>query len=227
MPGPPRHVAAFEGAYGALYDRAISTDALRRLAPLGFGAVTPLLDLDRLAATLAGLVPAGGTLLDVPSGGAPLLPRLARAGMTGRVVAVDLSAAMLDRARARAARVAAPALEALRADALALPLGDASVDCAVSLNGVHCLPDPARFAAGLGRVVRPGGAAVVVTLVAGARDPRAAAVIAAGRLTGILPGPPPDRAALHAMFRAAGFTDLEDRGGDGLAGLVARRPPVG
>jgi ubiquinone/menaquinone biosynthesis C-methylase UbiE len=230
MLGGPRHVAAFEGLYGGLYDRVISTDAVRRLAPLGFGAVTPLLDLDRLAATVAAHVPPGGTLLDVPSGGAPLLPRLARAGMTGRVVAVDLADAMLDRAEARAARLGGTgglALERVRADAGALPLPDASADAAVSLNGVHCLPDPGRFVEELGRVVRPGGAVVLVTLVSGGRDPRAAAAIAGGRLAGILPAAPPTRAALHRALRAAGFDPVEDRGGDGLAGLVAHRRAAG
>jgi ubiquinone/menaquinone biosynthesis C-methylase UbiE len=219
-----RHVGAFEGAYGALYDRWISSDLLRSAVLAGGGGLTPLLDLDRLAARVAAAVPRDGTVLDVPSGGAPLLPRLARAGFAGRVVAVDLAEAMLERARARAARVPGIALEAVRADAQALPLADASVDAAVSLNGVHCLPDPRAFVAELGRVVRPGGAALLVTLVAGDAW-RTGPVIAAGVATGILPGVPPTRGALVRWLEEAGFALAEPPSGAGAVGLVATRRP--
>jgi SAM-dependent methyltransferase len=219
-----RHVGAFEGAYGALYDRWISSDLLRSAVLAGGGGLTPLLDLDRLAARVAAAVPRDGTVLDVPSGGAPLLPRLARAGFAGRVVAVDLAEAMLERARARAARVPGIALEAVRADAQALPLADASVDAAVSLNGVHCLPDPRAFAAELGRVVRPGGAALLVTLV-GDGTWRTRPVLVAGLATGILPGVPPTRAALARWLGDAGFALAEPPRGAGLVSLLATRRP--
>ena len=218
-----RHVEAFEGLYGALYDRWISSGA-PRAAVLGTGgAVTPLLDLGRLAARVAAVVPRDGTVLDVPSGGAPLLPRLARAGFAGRVVAVDLAEAMLARARARAADAAPIALETLQADAQALPLPDASVDAAVSLNGVHCLPDPRAFVAELGRVVRPGGTAVLVTLVGGVWRTRP--VVVAGVATGILPGVPPTRDTLVRWLDEAGFALAEPPSGAGAVGLVATRRP--
>jgi SAM-dependent methyltransferase len=219
-----RHVGAFEGVYGALYDRWISSDALRAAVVAGGGGLTPLLDLDRLAARVAGAVPRDGTVLDVPSGGAPLLPRLARAGFAGRVVAVDLAEAMLARARARARATPGIALEALRADAQALPLPDGSVDAAVSLNGVHCLPDPRAFVAELGRVVRPGGLAVLVTLVGDATW-RTRPVLAAGVATGILPAVPPTRATLTRWLDAAGFALAAPPGGAGVVGLVATRRP--
>jgi ubiquinone/menaquinone biosynthesis C-methylase UbiE len=163
-------------------------------------------------------------LLDVPTGGGTLLPRLARAGFRGRVVASDLGAAMLERAERLRERTLAADLDValLRADAQDLPLRDGSVDGAVSLNGLHVMPDPQAFVAELARVVRPGGGLWLVTLVSGGNR-RGDLVILGGRLTGILPGPPPPRGTLVRWLRAAGFTDVESLGGASLVGLAARR----
>jgi SAM-dependent methyltransferase len=43
----------------------------------------------------------------------------------------------------------------------ALPFDDASVDLVYSHNLVECLPDPGHFAVEVGRVLRPGGQAVI------------------------------------------------------------------
>jgi SAM-dependent methyltransferase len=219
------HAGRFEGLYGGVYDRVIQSDALRRLAPLAYGDAGPIPDLDGFAARVAASVPADGVLLDVPSGGGTLLPRLARAGLRGRVIEADLGSAMLARASRMRAEVPDLDVALLQADAQDLPLRDASMSAAVSLNGLHVMPDPGAFLGELGRVIEPGGMLWLVTLVSGGNR-RADAVIAGGRLVGILPGAPPSRVALSRLVAGAGFGDVESLGGEGLVGLAATRGPA-
>lgn len=217
------HAGAFEGLYGFVYDRAIQQDALRRLAGVAYGDMGPVVDLDGFCRRVAaGTVARNGgppVLLDVPTGGGTLLPRLAKAGYGGRVIASDLGGAMLDRARRRSAGLD---VAYLQADAQDLPLADASVDAAVSLNGLHCIPDPWRFVAELGRVVRPGGRLFLITLVSRG-DVRADVVIGVGRLAGIIPGPLPRYDQLVEDLGQAGFGDIRSLGGRGITGLAATR----
>ena len=219
------HAGRFEGIYGGLYDRVIQTDAIRRFAGVAYGDARPVADLDGFVArVVAGTAPAGSAppvLLDVPTGGRTLLPRLERAGYDGRVIATDLGGAMLARAERVAARLALD-VAFLRADAQDLQLADGTVDAAVSLNGLHCIPDPRAFVHELARVVRPGGRLFLVTLVRGGAV-RADAAIAVGRLAGILPGPPPTREELLRDLDDAGFGAVEPLGGAGLTGLAAER----
>ena len=215
------HAGRFEGLYGGLYDRVIQSDALRRLAPLFYGDAGPVVDLDAFAARVAASVPDGGVLLDVPSGGGTLLPLLRRAGYAGRVVECDLGAAMLARAAGRRDELTGD-VALLRADAQDLPLEAGSIDAVVSLNGLHCLPDPAGFVHELARVLRPGARAWLITLVSGG-SLRGDVVIAAGRVAGIIPTAPPTRSGLDAALREAGFSLVTPLGGAGLVGVVATR----
>jgi ubiquinone/menaquinone biosynthesis C-methylase UbiE len=75
----------------------------------------------------------------------------------GPVLGVDLSAGMLRRARA------AGAGPLLQADATRLPLAAGSVDLVVTRGVLHHLPDVVAALAEWRRVLRPGGAVVVVS----------------------------------------------------------------
>jgi ubiquinone/menaquinone biosynthesis C-methylase UbiE len=216
----------FEGVYGPVYDRVIQSDALRRLAPLAYGPAGPIPDLDGFCRRVAeGTVADGDSppvLLDVPCGGGTLLPRLREQGFTGVVVESDLGAAMLRRAARLRDRLADGASVLLRADAQDLPFDDATIDGVVSLNGLHCIPDPRAFVDELARVVRPGGRLFLVTLVSGGTR-RADLSIRAGQLTGIIPTAPPTRPTLLRWMRAAGWQDIDPLGGKGLVGYDATR----
>lgn len=206
----------FEGVYGPLYDRVIQNDAIRRFAPLAYGPAGPIPDLDGFARRVVESGPS--VVLDVPCGGGTLLPRLRRQGHAGPIVESDLGAAMLR----RAARLADEDTVLLRADAQDMPFADASLDAAVSLNGLHCMPDPHAFVQELGRVVKPGGHLFLVTLVSGGTR-RADFAIAMGELTGIVPTAPPSRATLVRWLDEAGWTELDSLGGKGLIGYAATR----
>jgi demethylmenaquinone methyltransferase/2-methoxy-6-polyprenyl-1,4-benzoquinol methylase len=92
----------------------------------------------------------GDAVLDACCGTGDLAIAAARAG--GRVVGLDFSQAMLERARRKA-----PELEWLEGDLLALPFAAASFDAATVGFGVRNVEDLARALAELRRVLRPGG----------------------------------------------------------------------
>ena len=74
---------------------------------------------------------------------------------SGRVVGVDVSTEMLGRLRRNAARQGLSArIEAIEADALALPLDDESIDRAITVATWHHLVDPRRACSELARVLR-------------------------------------------------------------------------
>jgi ubiquinone/menaquinone biosynthesis C-methylase UbiE len=106
------------------------------------------------------------TVLDLGCGaGLDSLIAAQRVGPGGRVVGIDFSTAMLERAKhaVRSAPVGNTAL--LRAAAEKLPLADATIDVAL-VNGIFNLnPARAEIFAELARVVSPGGAVYAAELI--------------------------------------------------------------
>lgn len=138
--------------------RWLARQFVRPRGPAGRWLIGPWLDrigagMNRL--TLAELAPGPeDDVLEVGFGGGALLALLA-ASTRGRVIGVDPSAAMLARARRRFARQAR--VEILPGAAGAIPLAEASVDRACSVNNVYFWPDPKAAMVEIARVVRPGG----------------------------------------------------------------------
>lgn len=102
----------------------------------------------------------GDTVLDVAAGTGVSTVELARSG--ARCVAADFSLGMLRVGRARQlARHGRALVPFVAADALALPLPDASVDAVVISFGLRNVVDADAAVAELARVTRPGGMLVV------------------------------------------------------------------
>lgn len=102
--------------------------------------------------------PSTGRIIDLGTGPAGIPVRIRRALPRCRILAVDASDAMLERAAARAAAASAgPAIALLRADAAKLPLPDASFDAVISNSLLHHLADPHPFWREVKRLARPGG----------------------------------------------------------------------
>lgn len=98
----------------------------------------------------------GMAVLDVATGTGTVARDLARrVGPAGRVLGVDISPGMLNRARARASDQ--PNVAFIQGDALMLPVEDASFDAATIAFGMRNLPGYERGFSEMVRAVRPGG----------------------------------------------------------------------
>lgn len=100
----------------------------------------------------------GETVLDLGSGAgfdALLAARLV--GPAGRVVGVDMTLAMLAKARANAELLGLDNVEVRHGFAESLPLPDASVDVVISNGVINLCPDKRAVFAELFRVLKPGG----------------------------------------------------------------------
>ncbi len=102
-----------------------------------------------------------GPWLDLSCGPGNLLTHLEAAAPGGRVVGLDLSRSMLERARARA-----PSVPLVRADAEALPLVNDGFGAVVNLAALDLYRDARRVVAESARVLMPGGRWVATTFLA-------------------------------------------------------------
>lgn len=89
----------------------------------------------------------------------------ALAPKVGRVQGVDLTPAMVEKAREEAAQEGIDNAEFSVGDATALEFDDASFDGAVTRFSFHHIPAPQRVLVEMARVVRPGGWVIVSDLL--------------------------------------------------------------
>jgi len=80
------------------------------------------------------------------------------------ICGVDLTAAMLARARRTAHADGTPNVAFALGDAHALPFAAGSLDLAVTSYSLHHMPDPARVLREMARVLKPGGRAGVLDI---------------------------------------------------------------
>lgn len=114
----------------------------------------------------------GDAVADLCCGaGASAIPAARAVGATGRVVAVDVAAPLLDLARARAAREGLAAIELRCADATRTGLPSGAFDAVVCSFGVFFAADMPAFVAEMWRLVSAGGTLAITTWGAGVFEP--------------------------------------------------------
>lgn len=129
----------------------------RLLSPERRALLDPGAFLDKLA------IAPGTTVADIGAGpGFFTAPLAERVGPTGRVIALDVSPAMVQRLRERSLP---PHVEVRLSDEHALPLGDAKVDVALLAFVLHELDDAPRLLAEVRRILAPRGRLVVLEWV--------------------------------------------------------------
>ena len=105
-----------------------------------------------------GRLAAGERVLDLGSGaGTDSLVAAQMVGPDGQVTGIDMTAAMLAKARAAATEMGVANVEFVEGEAEQLPFADASFDVIVSNGVIDLIPDKDAVFAELFRVLRPGG----------------------------------------------------------------------
>jgi ubiquinone/menaquinone biosynthesis C-methylase UbiE len=162
----------------------------------------------------AARVSPGQAVLDIATGtGAAAEAAAAAVGPSGRVVATDLSAAMLEKARVRLG--ALPNVSFAREDGQALTFADSEFDAVLCAMGLMLFPDPGRGLSEFHRVLRRSGWAAVSVNTTPERA-------FATRIDAVIAGHVPELAAtadryfslrdarrLRSLFEVAGFKDME------------------
>ena len=103
-------------------------------------------------------LPAGATVIDIGSGaGMDCLLAARRVSSSGQVIGVDMTDAMLERARGAAAEAGLKNARFEKGDMTALPLERDSVDVVISNGVINLAPDKSEVFRELYRVAKPGG----------------------------------------------------------------------
>ena len=192
---PPANADTLSQALGYTADEV---GTVPRGANLGLGCGNPQ--------AIAALKP-GEVVLDLGSGGGFDCFLAARqVGDTGRVIGVDMTPAMVSKARANADKGAYGNVEFQLGEIENLPVADGTVDVVISNCVINLSPDKPRVFTDAYRVLKPGGRLAISDVVAFAELPEHIRQDMA-LYTGCMAGAS-TVAEVEAMLRASGFIEI-------------------
>ncbi len=167
--------------------------ASARQLTLGCGNPIPLADLQP-----------GEVVLDIGSGaGLDAFYAAQQVGSTGRVLGVDMTPAMIERAQQTAQAAGLSQVTFLLGRAEAMPVPDASVDVVLSNCVINLAADKGLVLEEAYRVLKPGGRLSISDMVTDRPVPPGQATAWAGCVQGALP-----EAEYLALVRQAGFVEV-------------------
>jgi len=181
-----------------LYPVDLLTTVPTDVASTSYGCGDPI--------TLASLKP-GQTVLDLGSGaGLDCLLAAQKVGPEGRVIGVDMTPEMIERAQANAKRVNAANVEFRQGYLEELPVDSNTVDVIISNCVINLSPDKEKVFNEAFRVLAPGGKLAVSDIVTDGELPemvRKSLSAWAGCVAGAV-----EAKEYIAMMEAVGFTDI-------------------
>lgn len=166
---------------------------------LGLGCGTP---------TRYATLQPGEVVLDLGSGaGIDVFLAARQVGASGKVIGVDMTPAMIERARLNAVKAGVENVEFRLGEIEHLPVESDSVDVVLSKRVINLVPDKTAAFAEIRRALKPGGRFIISDMVTTGDVPdelRQDLTLWAGCISGAL-----DREDYLALVRAAGFVDLK------------------
>jgi len=194
-----------------------SPDDLATLPPdvetVAFGCGNPV--------ALANLRP-GETVLDIGSGGGiDVLLAAQQVGPQGRVIGVDMTPAMIERATRAAVRAGVDNVEFRYGQAEALPVADASVDVVLSNCVINLCEDKGAVFGEAFRVLKPGGRLEISDMVTASPLPLALRCNGAG-WSSCISGALPEQEYLD-LIAEAGFEKITSQRSTS-AGIIGNVP---
>ncbi len=165
-------------------------------ANLGLGCGNPT--------AIASLEP-GPSVLDLGSGaGIDCCLAARQVGETGRVIGVDMTPEMIERARANADKAGVSNVEFRLGEIEALPVADASIDVIISNCVLNLSTRRDRVLAEAFRVLKPGGRMVISDMVSSLEVP----AVVEGDLSAVAGCLPTQRDRYVDEFVQAGFSEV-------------------
>ncbi|NKB72567.1 MAG: arsenite methyltransferase [Candidatus Latescibacteria bacterium] len=166
----------------------------------------------------------GQTVLDIGSGaGLDCLIAADRVGPSGRVIGLDMTPAMIDKARTNATEAGLTQIEFRLGEADQMPVEDNSVDWVISNCVINLAPDKYKVFAEVARTLKPGGRVSISDIVLSDELP-GEVVSHVDALVGCIGGAIKEGDYLDAMRRAglveATVTERAHYGAEQLEGFL-------